>query len=64
MDNEVSVRNVDDVNKQSASIREGARQINMKILELRRLLSYICAASGKMQLIFILTGCEDVFFQI
>lgn len=49
MDKEVSARNVEESSiKQSTSIQEGAKQINAKILELRRLLSYICAASGKV----------------
>lgn len=48
MDKEVSIRHIEDSTtvKQSASVREAAKQINAKILELRRLLSYICAASG------------------
>lgn len=48
MDKEVSIRNMENMSaKQSEGIQEGTRQINARILELRRLLSYICAASGK-----------------
>lgn len=50
MDAEIFARNVDGATsiEQSTNIQGQVRQIIVKIVELRRLLSYVCAASGKM----------------
>lgn len=65
MDKEVSIRNTESMpDKQNINVQEGTQQIKCKVLELRRLLSYICAASGKIPKIHKLYFHKKLALQI